>query len=337
MTTTKFKYYSLSKVLSYNAVFNFIVGARGNGKTYAAKKKVIKDALTKGHEFIYLRRYSTELGAKETFFSDIDWEFPAYVFRVNGNVAQAAKADARKKEWVTIGYFVQLSNAQAKKSVAYPKVRTIIFDEFIIETGLLRYLPSEVTAFMDFYSTVDRWKDKTRVLFISNSISLTNPYFLEYNIKPDQVGEYSTHYDGFIACHFIDAAEFSAAVYQTRFGKFIKGTEYGKYSAEAEFKDGHVRLIGNRPEDSIFWFNIATKLGSFSVWQSRLSDTFYVQEYCPPEQKEYTTEPTMVTEDRHLLVYSDTFMSVLRTAFRRGRMIFDGPRARNSFIETFKK
>ena len=34
-------WYDYSKVLSYNAMFNFIIGERGVGKTYGAKKYAI--------------------------------------------------------------------------------------------------------------------------------------------------------------------------------------------------------------------------------------------------------------------------------------------------------
>ena len=40
----KFSYYSFNKILSYNAVINMVMGARGLGKTYGAKRMVIKNA-----------------------------------------------------------------------------------------------------------------------------------------------------------------------------------------------------------------------------------------------------------------------------------------------------
>jgi len=127
----KFSYYSFSNVLSYAGVFNMIMGARGLGKTYGAKKIVIKNAINKGQQFIYLRRYKTELKGRNSFFADIQHEFPNEEFRVDGQYAQRKVG----KKWETIGYFIPLSTAQANKSIAYPNVYTIIFDEFIIQAG----------------------------------------------------------------------------------------------------------------------------------------------------------------------------------------------------------
>ena len=82
------EFYNFSEVLSQNAVYNFIIGGRGLGKTYGAKKHVIKKFLRHGEQFIYLRRYKTEMGAKSSFFADIMEEFPGEVFRVEGHLAQ---------------------------------------------------------------------------------------------------------------------------------------------------------------------------------------------------------------------------------------------------------
>ena len=36
------EFYDYNRIKSYNTLFNFILSARGNGKTYGAKKFVIK-------------------------------------------------------------------------------------------------------------------------------------------------------------------------------------------------------------------------------------------------------------------------------------------------------
>lgn len=334
------KYYNFNKVLSYNGTFNFIIGGRGLGKTYGAKKIVISNAIKKNEQFIYLRRYSSELSSISTFFSDIKHEFPDWDFRVNGRQADIAPRKTRsnkKREWRTIGYFVQLSNAMTQKSVAYPEVTTIIFDEFIIERGLVRYLPSEVKSFMEFYSTVDRWKDKTRVLFLANSVSMMNPYFLEWEIRPDQLGEFSRHHDGFIVTHFADSSEFASEVYQTKFGKFIKGTEYADYSVGSKFSDGHERLLGRKPSAASHYCNIETPSGVFSVWVDYLGPVYYIQEKVPNSGVFYTMLPERMDHNKVLLTYSMPLMQILRTAFRRARITFDSPKSRNTFAEIFKR
>ena len=54
-------YLDYNKICSYNAMVNMIIGGRGIGKSYGAKKMVMKNFLKRGEEFIYLRRYKQEL------------------------------------------------------------------------------------------------------------------------------------------------------------------------------------------------------------------------------------------------------------------------------------
>lgn len=125
--------------------------------------------------------------ARKTFFAAVASEFPDVEFRENGNKGELCRTpDAEKKDklWETVCYFVNLSTAQQFKSVNYAKVTLIIFDEFIIEKGNVQYLTNEARVMLDFFSTVDRWQDKTRVLFLANAVSIINPYFMEWNIQP---------------------------------------------------------------------------------------------------------------------------------------------------------
>lgn len=342
-TTPQLDYYNFDKLFSYNGTFNFIIGARGVGKTYGAKRKAIIKYLRKSEQFIYLRRYKDELKkAKDTFFADIAHEFPDYDFRVNGYAAERATAATRGKEnkdrdWEIIGYFISLSTAQSQKSVAFPRVTAIIFDEFIIEKGATHYLPNEAIAFQNFYATVDRWKDKTRVLFLANSVSIMNPYFLQYDIKPDTAGEISTYANGFIVCHFVDAKKFSEGVFKTKFGQFIKDTDYADYAVNSEFSDNHDQMLGLKPANAKYYCTMETKAGYFSVWIDYSGPYYWMQEKRPKKEIIWTILPENMDEGKTLVTYSDKVLSYMRSAFRNGNAWFDTPKSRNAFIEIFKR
>lgn len=336
----KLAYYNYSRLFSVNAIFNFLIGGRGLGKTFGAKEKGIKDAIRKGDEFIYLRRYSNEVkDARATFVADISWKFPKYDFRIVGSIIQCSPVnlrDMKKRDWQTIGYFVALSTAQFKKSVAYPKVKLIIFDEFIIEKGMVQYLPNEVNVFMNFFVTVDRYQDKTRVLFLANSVSIMNPYFITYKIKPVS-NEIVIMKDGFIAVHFPDSTEFKKTVFETRTGKFIQDTEYADFAVGNIFADNNDALTALKNGDAIYIMSLETAQGWFSVWYSSKESRYYVQTKRPKEESLYTLEPSKMDEGKTLLTYSDDFIRNLRGAFRRGNLYFDNPNTRNTFTEIFKR
>jgi len=342
---TKHPYYSYNRILSYNAVYNFIVGGRGLGKTFGAKKRVIDEYLKHGNQFIYVRRYKSELSnSKLTFFSDIAYLFPEFIFRIQGGEAQMARADTdpkAKNAWQTIGYFVALSTGQSQKSVSFPRVKTIIFDEFIIEKGAVHYLPDESTIFNNFYSTVDRWQDKTKVFFLANSVSIMNPYFMKYEIEPDKADDkgFIRKMDNFIACHFPDSKLFAMSVFQTRFGKFIKDSdvEYADYAVGNTFHDNNDGLISSKDSKARYNYTIETKTGSFSVWYNIFTGEYTIQEKLPKKQLVFTLVPEKMGEDKTLLVYSDKLMQQLRAAFRTARITFDKPTTRNTFIAVFSR
>ena len=151
-------YYSFEAIDTRNAIFNFVVGERGNGKTYGAKLKAIRNYLKHGAEFIYLRRYKEEIATFSTFFNDIADRFPDHQFRVIGRTAQIRRrCDDDEFPWKTFGYAMVLSVGQQLKGSSFPKVNTIIFDEFIIEKGVNRYLTNEVESLLNFYNTIDRY------------------------------------------------------------------------------------------------------------------------------------------------------------------------------------
>lgn len=121
-------YYSYNRILSFNAFLNFLIGERGVGKTYGAVKFVTKEFIKKGHQFVYLRRYKSDLKQSiPTLFTSLitNNEFPDYVLTSKGSNLYINEKIA--------GYGFTLSTAQDLKSANFDKVKYIIFDEFIIE------------------------------------------------------------------------------------------------------------------------------------------------------------------------------------------------------------
>lgn len=329
-------YYNFDALYSHNGVYNFCIGGRGLGKTYGAKVKAISAAIRKGDQFIYLRRYKSELKAKDGFFADLVGEFPEHQFRLNGSTAEMAPiGEGDKPQWKLIGYFVALSTTQSLKGMSYHDVKLIIFDEFIIEKGALHYLPNEAEIFTNFFSTVDRYKDKTRVLFLANSVSITNPYFIEFGIEPKAHEEWIKSHQGFIVCHFPESKDFKAGVYKTRFGKFIQGTSYADYAVGNGFKDNSDNLLGFKTSDAEYMYTLETKHGTFSLWKDYETRQWYAQEKLPKNQVQFTLLAGNVSDQKQLLMSNDRILQILRNNYSKGKVSFDKPKTRNSAIQIF--
>lgn len=348
----QYDWYDTQIVRPYGALFNLIIGARSLGKTYGFARDAIEDALKGGDQFIYLRRYREELAdARNAFFAAVQVEFPGWEFKAVGKYAFARKAvfqrpdesDSEYKarsgdsEWKHIGFFVALSVAQGMKSVPFPKVKTIIFDEFIIEKGNTPYLPSEARALLNFYVTVDRNQERVKVYMLANAVSIMNPYTIEWNIDLTRVPEISTHHKGVVLVHLPESANFAKQVGKTRLGGFIENTAYGDYAMNNKFGDGHEELIARKDSKAVYKYTLETAKGTFSVWYLKRNQTFYVQEKLPKSQLVLTMVAENMSEDKTYVMYSDKILSYLRSAFRHGRVFADSPKTRNAFIEVFRR
>ena len=55
------EFYSLSDILKYDATYNFIIGMRGNGKTFAVLEYILDKYLETGHAGAIIRRFDLEI------------------------------------------------------------------------------------------------------------------------------------------------------------------------------------------------------------------------------------------------------------------------------------
>ena len=270
-------YWDISVPLSYNALFNFIIGNRGGGKSYGVKKHVITRFLKRREEWVYLRRYKTEFvddgdNSLATFFDDIRDEFPEHELIVKG-----------KKFYIDgecAGYAVPLSTAKTKKSVPRPKVQTIFFDEFIIDKGVYHYLPDEVTCFLEFYETIARMRD-VQVWFVANAITMTNPYFLYFHISLPYGKTISCKNDKLI--ELVQKEEFIAEKKKTRFAKLIEGTDYARYAIENDFLRDTPVFIQKKSGRCDYCFTMFFSGHLIGVWVSWKEGLIFVSNDTDPD------------------------------------------------------
>lgn len=265
------EYYNFNRIRTYDALFNFILSGRGFGKTYNAKKMCIKKFLKTGKQFMYVRRYKTELADLKLFFDDVskDEEFKGVEFEVQGKTFLINKKVA--------GYAMALSISQTKKSIAYPNVTTIIFDEFIIDKSYIRYLTNEVEVFLDLYETVARSRNDVRAYFLANKVTLINPYFKYFDCIPKPNNRFSTFKDGEIVVEQFDSESFVDMKKKTRFGKLITGTKYGDYSIDNKsLRDSNTFIQKTKPKGSLFLFSFIYNNDELAIWVSYEEGLCYV-------------------------------------------------------------
>lgn len=322
----------MSKILTYNAYFNFLIGERGAGKTFSTKKFVINRFLKKGTQFIYLRRYKTEIDkAKKTYFNDIAQEFPNHKFSHRG--------DAFLIDDKVCGYAVALSITNILKSVCYDNVSTIIFDEFIIDKGCYHYLAGEVKTFLEFCETVFRLRDNVRVLFLANAITQTNPYFLYFNLTPPKNKDIQIYKNGLILLQIMNNQEYRNYKKQSKFGQLISGTDYGDYAIDNAFLRDNDNFIARKTGNCNFAFAFIYHDETFGVWYNINQGKMYVsQDYDASSPYIFTTTIDNHRPNTLLLKNARKYncWNMLITQFKYGNVYFDNIKIKNVVMELIK-
>lgn len=188
------KYYSLKNILNTNSTYNIIIGERSNGKTYACLKHGIEQYFKDGSQMAIVRRWQTDIRgnrASEIFKALLanDEVYKISNGKYQGihyyggkfylcNYGDNGKAIYNDND--VIAYPFSLSDTEHNKSISYPNIRTIIFDEFLTRQV---YLPDEFILFMNTISTIVRNRTDVKIFMLGNTVNKYSPYFDEMGLR----------------------------------------------------------------------------------------------------------------------------------------------------------
>lgn len=194
MMMTTHKFYSLNKIKKYNAVYNVIFGERSNGKTYSILEEGLKQYFKDGSQIAYIRRWKEDIIGKRAsgIWSGVNanglvekysngeftgvhyWASRFYLCNYDDN----GKPIYNEKD--LLGHTFALSDGEHNKSISFPHIKTIMFDEFLTK-GL--YLQDEFVHFMNTVSTIVRKREDVTIYMLGNTVNRYSPYFTEMGLK----------------------------------------------------------------------------------------------------------------------------------------------------------
>lgn len=328
-------WYDVNKTLTHNAMINIIIGPRGFGKTYGLKKKAVQNFIKDGSQFIYLRRYDSELKlVKDNLFDDliVNNDFPFTLCQCEG--------DQYIFDGELAGYAIALSRSNYYKSASFPFVKLIIFDEFIIDTTQnLRYLNNEVRKMLDFIETVARMRENVKVFLLANSLSFVNPYTLYWDIKMPKGKRFSKAVDGIVLCELVGDEEFREKKKETVFGKLNAGTEYERMSVQNEFILDNDTFIEKRPGNSRYAFCFTYNGHSYGVWFDPENGKCYISTKVDPSgQIVYAIKTDDHNDTTHLLKGArSSLIGQVVSLYKRGAVRFETIQIKAAFMEILKK
>ena len=335
-------YIDIPRTLSYNALWNYILGMRGGGKTYGSLKYCIEQyqkAKSKGRkwQFMYVRRMKTELEKLTQMrggrlFNAVQKEFPDNVLKAESNILYCDNE--------VIGYAQALSTASLLKSDAFPDVQMIIFDEFIIDNrGTYHYLKDEVTKFLDLYETVARGRDVI-VLFLSNAVTVTNPYFDYFHLDKPRNGDIQRFGKSkqILVQNFVSPS-LSTMKKRSRFGQIIEGTDYSDYAYDNEWLLDNDDFIEHKTQRCEYFLTLRYKDSWIGIWSDPVQWLFYVS---PDVDLQFGKVYSVTTDDHKpnvMLFHAGRklpWLKKLQEAYEMGAVRYENMKMKNWFRDIMR-
>jgi len=188
------QFYSLNRIKKKNAVYNVIFGERSNGKTYAVLKEGLRVFWKTGGQIGIIRRWKEDITGKRAqgifnalnendeilkmtdgVFQGIHYYSGRYYLC---NYTEDGKVTYEYEN--CIGYVFALSDNERNKSISFPNIQTILFDEFL--TNQI-YLQDEFILFMNTVSTIVRQRTDVKIYMLGNTVNKYCPYFKEMGLR----------------------------------------------------------------------------------------------------------------------------------------------------------
>lgn len=188
------KFWDIRNILSKHAKYNVIFGERSNGKTYGVLQYGLEQYFEHGSRLGIIRRWEEDFRGKQanTMFDALiengvvnklskgKWNSIIY----QSHRWYLCKRDLTNPKNVVIdeepfAYAFALSSDEHYKSSSYPKIRTILFDEFLTRGT---YLPDEFIKFTSILSTIIRLRDDVIIFMCGNTVNQYSPYFVEMGL-----------------------------------------------------------------------------------------------------------------------------------------------------------
>lgn len=185
-------YYDVNEILEFYAQYYIIFGQRGNGKSYSVVKNCIDDFFENGNEFVICKRYEEDMKAKlvstmlddhveyirEKYNHELKyWRGKWYVYPCD--------TEGKLIDCKIMVHGMSISLSEKYKATQYPKVKTIIFEEFMSMNQ--NFLNNELNLFVNLVSTVFRNRTDCKVFMLGNAIGRVNPYSKALKVRLDKM------------------------------------------------------------------------------------------------------------------------------------------------------
>lgn len=333
-----------SGALGSGCPVNIITGARTFGKTYAFKKRAIKNFIERGETWVYMRTLDAQLDRQltenpEPFFSDIERnrEFPGWVFSTRGRIMYAAREpkEGKKPAWVPFGSFFALTTFDSRKGATMANCSMLVWDEFISERDWGGYPKDATDKLLNVWETLDRRENRVRVFLLANVADIVNPVFRAWRIQPIPKGTHRLFPIGNTHIYYENAysPEFAAAAADTDIGQFAAGSSYERYSQGNEFKQATGLFVEAKPKNCRCLYCFKWGKSNFGVWCDPSTFVYYVTRKAAKDAQTFVFTHEDLSPDYMMIDRATPFVRNLIKWYKQGAVRFDSDSTRELWVQ----
>lgn len=351
-TEAKKVFFDLERCDKAHVPFNFIIGGRGTGKTYATlsrckdlyEKGIPEWGIEPGTRFMYLRRGEVEVQsiADQYYnpFKAINNDFHTHItssYMKKNNMGLFHDDIPEVEDRNHIGYASALSVFANLRGADLSDVSVLVFDEFIKE-GVKKTMKGEADAFFNAYETISRNRELRGLpplvtYLLSNATDIESPLLAELGlievIESMLVKKQSYYTDRNRGIHMEILSSKDIQIINMRkehnaIAKLTKGTKYYRHAQDNEFSYNSFQNIG---KENIRHYYPYIQVNGVYIYRSKSDMVYYA---CHSKGKcQY------VYEQDSIPMFRRQFGIEMFNAIHSNRMIFENYKTKMEVLSNF--
>jgi hypothetical protein len=315
---------------------------RSYGKSFGFTLRGLKRWAKTGAQFCWVRRYDDETAKTAPKLLDdvlANGYMEGYEFRYMGRRWEGRKHGDDERPWSTVCHCLTLSQGQSYKGVAFPKVDTVVFDEFIREVKTPPgYLRDETGVFLNLLKSVFRDRPNVHAFALANACDLTAPLLAFAGVRSEEQiatpSGYSWHNRKSVLVHYAHDAKFAAQEAETVVGRLVAGTPYAAVMMGNQFANGGDNLVGAKPARARYRYGFVYGGERFGVWLDDIAGIYYVNRKIPDNGGMlFTLQAGDMAVNVLMVERAAPFAKGIMRLFGFGRVLFDNAATREKFVK----
>lgn len=191
------EFYSSKNIDKTGALYRIIFGERSNGKSFDVLYKGLLGYIEHGDQLGYIRRWQEDIRPKRAgnLFANFvnneilgnviekltDGKYNDYKYHLRAYylIRRDDKGEIVSEDYTPFCFAFCISDWEHDKSIPFPKIKTILFDEMLTRT---HYLPDEYSLFNNLLSSIIRNRGDIIIYMVGNTVNYECPYFTEMGL-----------------------------------------------------------------------------------------------------------------------------------------------------------